>query len=71
MKKHKVKYISIKLPASHEAYQRDSMGSRKIPEYTDAYLRKHGKKLFETLLERVPAAVYSELVNCIKKQENL
>ena len=70
-KKNKIKYVSVKLPADSRAYALDSFGSPKLPDYTDAYLRKHGQKLFEILLNQVPASVYSELVKCIKKQENL
>ena len=71
MKKQRIKYVSVKLPANSDAYPIDSFGSRRLPNYSSAYLKERGKKLFETLLIQVPATLYSEVVRCIKQQENL
>lgn len=70
MKKRRVKYVSIKLPACGKAYPLDNFGCRKLPDYDADYLKKHGKKLFEILLHKVPANVYSEVVRCIREREN-
>jgi hypothetical protein len=70
MKFVKKKYISIKLPASHESYPTDRIGHQQLPNYTTEYLKKHGRKLFEVLFTKVPASIYSELIKCIKEQEN-
>jgi len=71
MKKHKKKYISVKLPACGKAYPIDRQGCRKLPNYTSEYLRKHGKKLFNILLHQVPSLVYQELVKQIREKENI
>ena len=71
MTKHKIKYVSVKLPACGNAYPLDKFGCRKIPNYTTEYLRKHGKKLFDILLNNFPSNVYSELVRCIRQKEKI
>lgn len=68
-KKQKIKYISIKLPLSIRAYPCNETGCQQLPEYTIEYLRRHGRKLFNVLLNKVPATVYSELIKCIREQE--
>lgn len=70
-KKRKIRYVSVKLPVCGSEYPLDAEGCHKIPGYTSEYLRKHGKKLFDLLMNRVPATTYSELVRCIKERENL
>jgi hypothetical protein len=70
-RKQKIKYVSVKLPACGTAYPLDRFGCRKLPNYTPEYLKKHGRKLFNTLLNEVPAALYSELLRCIKQKEKL
>ena len=67
MRKRKIKYISIKLPACNNAYPLDKYGCHKMPAYTPQYLKKHGRKLFYILMNKVPSSVYSELTRCIKK----
>ena len=71
MRKRKIKYVSIKLPACGNAYPLDKFGCRKLPNYSPEYLKKHGRKLFEILMNEVPASLYSELVHCIKQKERL
>jgi hypothetical protein len=71
MRKQKIKYVSVKLPACGNAYPLDKLGCRKLPDYSPDYLKKHGRKLFEILLNEVPSTVYSELVRCIKQKEKL
>lgn len=68
-KKQKTKYVSVKLPACGSSYPLDSFGCRKHPHYSPEYLKKHGRKLFDILFNRVPSTVYSELIRCIKEQE--
>jgi hypothetical protein len=70
-RKRKVKYVSIKLPVCGSEYPLDSHGCFMMPNYTPEYLKKHGKKLFDFLMNRVPATTYSELVRCIKECEKL
>ncbi len=70
MKYAKKKYVSIKLPADQSAYPVDKMGHQKLPNYTTEYLKKHGRKLFHVLFNKVAAPVYSELVKRIKEVEN-
>ena len=71
MRKQKIKYVSIKLPADGSAYPLDKFGYHKLPNYSVKYLKAHAKKLFDILMNKVPAGVYSELVLCIKQKENL
>lgn len=66
---HKVKFISIKLPACGSVYPFNTFGCRKIPDYSDEYLREHGRKLHRILWSKVPGRLYSELVKCIKDEE--
>ena len=65
----KKKYISIKLPADYSKYPYDRNGCNKLPNYTTEYLKKHGRKLFYILYNKVPSPVYVELVKCIKEVE--
>lgn len=67
--KQRIKYISVKLPASITSYPFNDVGSRKLPDYTPEYLRKHGRKLFNILLSDVPSTLYGELINCIREKE--
>lgn len=67
--KHKVKYVSIKLPACGTAYPLDTFGCRKLPNYSAEYLRKHARKLHRILRDKVPGTLYSEIVKCIKAEE--
>ena len=69
MKKQRVKYVSVKLPACDTAYPLDKHGCRKLPSYTPKYLKQHAKKLFDILMNDVPATLYSELVRIIKQKE--
>jgi hypothetical protein len=69
MRKRRIKYVSLKLPACGTAYPLDRFGCRKLPPYNADYLKKHGKKLFDILMHKVPATVYSELVRCIREKE--
>jgi len=70
MKNARKKYVSIKLPACVDAYPIDRLGHRKLPGYSQDYLKKHGQKLFKVLFEQVPSVVYQELIRCIKAAEN-
>ena len=70
-RKQKIKYISIKLPACDDAYPFDRYGCRILPNYTKTYLRKHGKKLFDILLNKVPADVYSQLLEKMREVEKI
>lgn len=69
MKHRRTKYVSLKLPACGTAYPLDRFGCRKLPNYTRDYLKKHGRKLFDILMNKVPADLYSELVRCIRAKE--
>jgi len=69
-RRQKIKFVSIKLPACGMAYPLDAFGCRKLPDYTADYLRKHAVKLHSILLNKVPGTLYSELVKCIKFEEN-
>ena len=69
MKKQRIKYISVKLPACGDYYPLNTLGCRKMPDYTREYLKNHGRKLFDILMNKVPANVYSELVRLIKEKE--
>ena len=69
--KHKIRYVSIKLPACWREYPLDNNGCRKIPEYTTAYLEKHGRKVFKALINDTPATVYSEVLRCFREKEKL
>jgi hypothetical protein len=71
MKRPKIKYVSIKLPADINAYPVDKSGSPKLPNYTSKYLRNYGRKLFNILLNKIPSSIYTELVRCIKQKEKL
>ena len=70
MKSHKIKYVSVKLPAAADAYPIDKHGCKKLPDYTTDYLKKHAKKLFKILMNKVPMTVYSEFVRCVKEHDN-
>lgn len=67
----KIKYVSIKLPACGTIYPLDQFGCRKLPNYNTEYLKKHGKKLFEILFNKVPNTVYSELLRLIRDKEKI
>jgi hypothetical protein len=69
--KSKTKYVSVKLPAAIASYPRDNYGNPKLPNYTKAYLKKHGRKLFKILFTQVPATVYSELIACLRENNEL
>lgn len=59
-----IKYWSIKLPKDGLSYK-----DGEFPQYTREYLQKHGRKLFELLMNHVPAEVYNEMVKQIKARE--
>ena len=69
-RRQKIKFVSIKLPACGMAYPLDAFGCRKLPDYTPEYLKRHAVKLHNVLLNKVPGTLYSELVKCIKFEEN-
>lgn len=71
MAKKKIKYVSIKLPACGTVYPLDEFGCRQLPDYNAEYLKKHGRKLFKVLFDKVPGTVYTELLRLIKEKENL
>lgn len=66
MKKQRIKYISIKLPACSVAYPLDEIGNRNLPNYTPSYLKNNAKKLVEILINKVPSTIYSEVITLIK-----
>ena len=52
-------------------YPMDKFGCYKLPDYTKEYLKKHGKKLFEILMNNVPATILSELIVCLEKNKEI
>lgn len=66
-----IKYISIKLPACSKFYPLDKSGCFKLPEYDVKYLKKHGKKLFDILMNKVPASILYELIDCLRQNKEI
>jgi hypothetical protein len=65
----RIKFISIKLPASGELYPLDGFGCRKLPNYTTEYLRKRARLFHNILRNKVPGTFYSELLRLMKAEE--
>jgi hypothetical protein len=64
LRKSKIQYWSIKLPKDGLSYKNDD-----FPHYTREYLQKHGQKVFEILMNHVPAEVYNEVVRQMQARE--
>ena len=69
MGRRKIRYVSVKLPRDSKAYPLDRVGNFILPNYSLDYLKKRGRKLFDILMNKVPAAIYSELIRCIRERE--